>query len=390
MDKTIKILILVDLSEEYARALLRGVSKYAEINGPWSFCKMPLSYREKYGITGILNFAKNWGADGIIAQLYNTKDVKKLIDSGICIIAQDFKNRFEGIPNLTGNYFQTGVLAAEYFLSKGYENFAFSGFSEYVWSRERYDGYSERLQKAGLNVHLFNTVETPEHEMWYYNDSPLSQWLLNLPKPLAVLTCDDRHANQLVEACRINKIKVPDQVAILGVDNDEVICNMSNPPISSIALDVENAGYKIGELMESMIKKEKDFYEDVIVEPTTIITRQSTDIFAIKDDQVLKALRYISENINDKVQVSDVLQSIPLCRRSLEKRFISIIGRSIYQEILRQKMERASFLLLESNLTVSDIAIQCGLDDDKNFSRLFQKNNKISPLQFRKKFGKLN
>jgi LacI family transcriptional regulator len=281
-------------------------------------------------------------------------------------------------------------MAAEYFLLKGYENFAFSGFSEYVWSRERCEGYSDRLQKEGINIHIFNTVETPEHEMWYYNESPLSQWLLELPKPLAVLTCDDRHANQLLEACIINKIKVPDQVAILGVDNDEVICNMSNPPISSIALDVENAGYKIGKLMESMIKKEQDFYEDVIVVPTTVITRQSTDIFAIKDDQVLKALRYISDNINDKVQVSDVLENVPLCRRSLEKRFISIIGRSIYQEILRQKIERASFLLLETNLTVSEIAIQCGLDDDKNFSRLFQKNNRISPLQFRKKFGKLN
>ena len=336
MDKTIKILMLVDLSEEYARALLRGVSKYAEINGPWSFCKMPPSYREKYGIAGILDFAKDWGADGIIAQLYNTKDVQKLIDSGICIIAQDFKDRFDNIPNLTGNYFQTGVMAAEYFLLKGYENFAFSGFSEYVWSRERCEGYSDRLQKEGINIHIFNTVETPEHEMWYYNESPLSQWLLELPKPLAVLTCDDRHANQLLEACIINKIKVPDQVAILGVDNDEVICNMSNPPISSIALDVENAGYKIGKLMESMIKKEQDFYEDVIVVPTTVITRQSTDIFAIKDDQVLKALRYISDNINDKVQVSDVLENVPLCRRSLEKRFISIIGRSIYQEILRQ------------------------------------------------------
>lgn len=376
--------MLVDLSEEYARALLRGVSKYAEINGSWSFCKMPPSYREKFGIDGILNFAKKWGADGIIAQLYNTKDIKKLVDSGICIIAQDFKDRFDNIPNLTGNYFQTGIIAAEYFLSKGYKNFAFSGFPDYVWSRERYDGFSDTLQKAGIKVYLFDTVETPEYEMWYYNDSPLSQWLLELPKPLAVLTCDDRHANQLVEACRINKIKVPDQVAILGVDNDEVICNLSNPPISSIALDVESAGYKVGKLMESMIKKEKASYEDVIVEPIAIIARQSTDIFAIDDNYVLKALRYISDNISEKLQVTDVLNKVPLCRRSLEKKFISIIGRSIYQEILHQKMEKAAFLLVATNHTILEIAIQCGLDDDKNFSRLFLKINKTTPLQFRK------
>ena len=298
--------MLVDLSDEYSRALLRGVSKFASIHGPWSFCKMPPSFREKYGINGILNFAKDWGADGIIAQLYNTKDVKKLIDSGICIIAQDFKERFDEIANLTGNYFHTGVMAADYFLAKGYKNFAFSGFPDYVWSRERYEGFSDRLQKEGFSVNLFSTVENTEHEMWYYNDSPLSQWLNDLPKPLAVFTCDDNHATQIVEACKINGIKVPDDVSVLGVDNDEMICNMSNPPLSSIALDVENAGYKVGELMNSMINKERTSFEDIVVEPTTIISRQSTDIFAIKDSYVLIALRYISDNINDKIQTQRI------------------------------------------------------------------------------------
>ena len=226
--------------------------------------------------------------------------------------------------------------------------------------------------------------------MWYYNDSPLSQWLKDLAKPLAVFTCDDNHAIQIVEACKINGIKVPDEVSVLGVDNDEMNCNLSNPPLSSIALDVENAGYKVGELMEAMINKEWDTYEDIIVEPTTIISRQSTDIFAIKDTYVLTALRYISDNINDKIQVADVLSNVPLCRRSLEKRFTTIIGRSIYQEILHQKMERATFLLLATKLSVFDIAIQCGLDDDKNFSRLFQKMRNYTPLQYRKKFSRHN
>jgi LacI family transcriptional regulator len=390
MNNAIRILMLVDFSDEYSRAFLRGISKYAEVHGPWSFCRMPPSFREKHGIEGVLKFAKEWRADGIIANLYDNDELKMVVESGICIIAQDFKERFEGIPNLTGNYFHTGELAAEYFLSKGYENFAFSGFSEYVWSRERSEGYIDRIQKEGYKVNLFNTKDNAEHEMWYYNDSPLSQWLKDLAKPLAVFTCDDNHAIQIVEACKINRIKVPDEVSVLGVDNDEMNCNLSNPPLSSIALDVENAGYKVGELMESMINKEHNFYEDIIVEPTTIISRQSTDVFAIKDIHVLKALRYISDNINEKIQVADVLDNVPLCRRSLEKRFTTIIGRSIYQEILYQKMERATFLLLATKLSVFDIAIQCGLDDDKNFSRLFQKMRNYTPLQYRKKFSRHN
>jgi LacI family transcriptional regulator len=350
---------------------------------------MPPFVREKYGIEGILKFAKQWEAQGIVAQLYNTQETQKLIDSGICVIAQDFKERFTEIPNITSDYKKTGKLAAEYFLSKGYQNFAFYGFKDVVWSRERAQGFADRLKESGFDVHHFNNIQNKKHQLWYYQQSPLSDWLIKLPKPIALFTCDDNQASHISEACNLAGLRVPDEVSILGVDNDEMVCNMSNPPTSSICLDTENAGYKVAELMEIMIVN-KDFrFHDVLVDTTNIITRQSTDIFAINDTEVLKALQYIRDNIAQKCQVSDVIRAVALSRRALEMRFMKAIGRSIYQEILYRKMEKAAQLLLRTKYNIIEVAIMCGFNDDKNFSRMFQKSYKETPLQYRKKFGSL-
>ena len=390
MHQSFKILLLIDFSEEYGRALLRGITRYSQHHGSWSFCKMPPFVREKYGMDGILKFAKEWQAQGIVAQLYNTLEIQKLVDSGICIIAQDFKERFTDFPNITSDYEKTGVMAAEYFLSKGYQHFTFYGFNDFVWSRERATGYTKRLQQAGFEVHRFNSPQKNKHQLWYFRQSPLSEWLKQLPKPMALFACDDNQANHIVEACNLAGIRVPDEVAILGVDNDEMVCNMSNPPTSSICLDTENAGYKVAELMENMILKNGDSFPDIIVESTTVISRQSTDIFAINDNEVLKALQFIRKNIAKKIQVSDVIKVVALSRRAIEKRFMGTIGRSIYQEILFRKMERSAQMLLQTKYNILDVAIHCGFDDDKNFARMFQKYHQLTPLQYRKKFGPFN
>lgn len=389
MNTNLKILLLIDFSEEYGRALLRGITRYSQLHGPWSFCKMPPFVREKYGIEGILKFARQWEAQGIVAQLYNTRDIQKLIDSGIRVIAQDFKERFTEIPNITSDYEKTGVLAAEYFLSKGYRNFAFYGFKDVVWSRERLQGFADRLNKSGFEVHHFDNNQNKKHQLWYYSQSPLSDWLLRLPKPVALFTCDDNQAAHISGACNLAGIRVPHEVAILGVDNDEMICNMSNPPTSSICLDTENAGYQVAQMMENMITGKSFQFQDIMVETTNIVTRQSTDIFAVNDTEVLKALQYIRDHISQKCQVSDVIRAVALSRRALEVRFMKTVGRSIYQEILFRKMEKASQLLLRTKHSIAEIAVLCGFDDDKNFSRTFHKLHKDTPLQYRKKFGLL-
>ena len=214
------------------------------------------------------------------------------MDAGSAVVAQDFKERQEHIPNITGDYHGAGKMGAEYFIRKGFKNFAFYGFKNIVWSRERMLGFDNRVKEEGYTVHQFEHNRRLKYrELWYYKPSALSKWLKSLPKPVALMCCDDNQAMHIAEACRISNIRIPEEVAVLGVDNDEMICNLSDPPLSSVGLDIEKGGYEAARLLHTMIKtKNKEFY-DVVVEPTQVVTRNSTDIYAAKDKYIGMALK---------------------------------------------------------------------------------------------------
>jgi LacI family transcriptional regulator len=381
----IKLILLSDFSEEYGKNLLRGITRYSKDHGPWTFCKMPAYYRETIGIDGILRWAKEWEADGIIGQFYNDEEVKKFTHAGIPVIAQDFKERFTDIPNITGAYYETGKLAAEYFLKKGFKNFAFYGFNNIVWSRERAQGFEERIQEAGYSVHNYQLKDSKAADLWYYKPSAVSEWLKSLPKPIALMTCDDNQGHHITEAARHAGIRIPDEVAVLGVDNDEMICDLSDPALSSIELDTEKGGYEAARLMEKMIKDKVLSSPDVIVKPTQVVTRHSTDVFASKDKYVVNALKYIHGNLDKNLKVDQVLREVPLSRRSLEKRFMLTTGYPVYEYIYNQRIEKFTQKLLETDMTIFEIALDLGLSDSKNIARQFKQIKGVTPMEYRKK-----
>ncbi|SDM88314.1 AraC family transcriptional regulator [Siphonobacter aquaeclarae] len=381
-----KIILLIDFAEEYSKGLLRGINKYSREHGPWIFCQMPLFLRETLGIDGILKWAQEWEADGIIGQLYNDQAIDKLVAAGIPVIAQDFKERFDSIPNISGAYHETGVMAAEYFLRKGFKHFAFYGFENIVWSRERGEGFDARIRKAGYKVHFFEHQKDQASELWYYKPSSLSQWLLSLPKPIAIMTCDDRLGSHITETCRHTYIRIPEQVAVLGVDNDVMLCELSDPPLSSIAQDAEKGGYEAARLLDAMIRKETDTYSDILVMPTQIVTRQSTDIYATHDQYIASTLKYIHQNIDKNLQVDEVVKQVPLSRRSLEIRFQEITGYPIYKYIQNLRIEKFSQKLLDTDLSVFEIAVDLGMNDSKNIARQFRQIKGCTPLEYRNRF----
>ncbi|AKD54400.1 AraC family transcriptional regulator [Spirosoma radiotolerans] len=384
-----KIILLIDFAEDYSKSLLKGITKYSREHGPWIFCRMPLFHRETMGIDGILNWALEWEADGIIGQLYNDENIGKIVQAGIPLIAQDFKERFTEIPNITGAHHETGAIAADYFLKKGFKNFAFYGFSDIVWSRERAEGFEESISRAGYEVHYFenrNAARANESELWYYKPSSLSQWLLSLPRPVAIMACDDRLGQHITEACRHSGIRIPEEVAVLGVDNDEMICELSDPPLSSIAQDAEKGGYDAARLLDRMIRKETASFYDIIVKPTQVITRQSTDIYATHDDFIAASLKYIHQNIDKNLQVDALVKQVPLSRRSLEMRFQHEIGYPIYKYIQNLRIEKFSKKLLETDLTVFEIALELGLNDSKNIARQFRQVKGCTPLEYRNRY----
>ena len=379
-----KILLLTDFSSGYSRNLLKGIVRYSKEVGNWSFQRMPLYYRMLYGENGVVEWAKKWQADAIIAQLTDV-NIELLNDLNIPIIVQNYRDRNKAVSNLTGDYFNTGVMAAKFFLNRGYHNFAFYGFKGAIWSRERADGYSHEIEKQGYKLAILEN-DNKDREEWSYNHTVLGNWLQSLPKPVALFACDDHFALQISETCNVYNINVPDDIAILGVDNDDLLCNISDPPLSSIVLDVENGGYNAGKLLHQLITKEITEPFNIVVNPLIIERRKSTEKYAVSDKNIRTILNYIEKNYANHLSVEELVKQVPLSRRVLEKKFKEETGESLYQYIQNYRIDQFTRLLITTDYSLFEAALQSGFENYKNVSRIFRKYKSLSPAEYRKRY----
>ena len=381
-----RLLFITDFTEQFAYRFLRGILNYSQGTEHWVVCKMPPSYKRQLGMEGVVAWAKEWRADVVIAQFDPDDDVSLFRKNGIVALAQDYISKFDSIPNISGDYALTGTMAAEYFLSKGFTNFGFFGYNGVCWSDERCEAFRSRIEKsgvseAGLYVYDGQNIDN----MWYYDQSVLTDWLKGLPKPIAIMACDDNQGNILLQACEFCGIHVPFDVAIIGVDNDEILCNMSSPAMSTINVDIERGGSDTAAMVDRMVKDPAYMGEDIVLQPLTVVERLSSSVFATNDKEVLMALRFIHANLESKIMVTDVLENVPLSRRLLEHRFKKITGMTIYNYISIQRIERFAHLLLSSNDSISDIAAKLDEFDTKGISRRFKELKGCTPSEFRKK-----
>ena len=379
-----KLLFITDFTEQFAYRFLRGIFNYSLRTEQWVVCKMPPAYKRELGLEGVVSWAKEWNADVVIAQFDPEDDVTLFRKNGIIALAQDFISKFKEIPNITADYDLTGCMAAEHFLSKGFKHFGFFGYNGVCWSDERCVGFKKRVEQAGFggNFHMYDKQNI--ENMWYYDHSILADWLLSLPKPIAIMACDDNQGNILMQACNACGLKIPFDVAIIGVDNDEILCNMSDPAMSTINVDIERGGYDTAAMVERMVKDPSYAGGDIVLKPLNIVERVSSSVFATDDQAVIRALRFIQANVDKKIQVTDVLDHVPLSRRLLEQRFKRMTGCSIYTYISMQRMERFAQLLLSSNDSVSEIAARMDEFDTKSISRRFKAIKGCTPSEFRK------
>src|SRR5690554_6163051 len=246
-----RILLLIDYSSEFSRRILKGLIQYSKDHGPWIFYRLPSYYKTLYGKEGIIQWAKEWKADAILAR-WDHEGTNLLESLRIPIVLQNYKERSPYFSNLTGDYFGTGEMAAKFFIKRRYRNFAFYGNKGVVWSCERAEGFRKQVEKMGGTYAYFES-ENLNGEQWNTGHVKLDEWLFSLPKPVGLFACDDSFALQVSEICKINNIRIPQDISLLGVDNDELLCNLSDPPISSIVLDVEKGGYEVGRLIDQMI-----------------------------------------------------------------------------------------------------------------------------------------
>ena len=380
-----RLLLITDFTEQFSYRLLRGIMDYSRrTEQQWVICKMPPSYKREVGLAGVVRWALKWKADVVIGQFEPDDDVALFRTNGIVAIAQDYISMFKDIPNITADYHKTGAMAADRLCGHGFKNFGFFGYNDVCWSDGRLEGYRERLamEYGHETVHVFNHQQIDS--LWNYDLGELSQWLMSLPKPIGVFACDDNQAAILMEACHVVGLNVPIDVAIIGVDNDEVTCNLTSPALSSIDMDIEKGGYEAAEMASRMVEDKSFMGMDIVIRPVAVVGRGSTGIMATKDPVVASAMRYIYQNRARKILVSDVIRQVPVSRRLLEQRFKDATGVSIYTVISNLRMDYFAQQLLSSSETISEIAARMDEPDTKSISRLFKSIKGCTPSEYRK------
>ena len=381
----LRLLIISDFTEAFPSKLLKGIVQYSRRKEQWSICRMPPAYKKMIGIPGVVRWAKSWGADAVIGQFENTDDVGLFAVNGIVAVAQDFKQRFDNIPNITADYVGTGRMGARFFLKRGFRHFAFFGFRNVCWSDERCDGFWQEVEAAGYGNTFYTYNLQDIDNLWFYEQDKLTDWLRAIPKPIGIMACDDNQGNNLVEACHAAGIKIPSEVSILGVDNDELLCNLGSTPLSSIQVNIEEGGYQTAALIEQRVLHPETPLQDVVLKPLKIIDRMSTASFATRDDQIQKAIQFIHRNISKKISVEDVTDEVALSRRLLERRFKKVTDQTIYQYITDVKLKQFAQMLLDTDTQLIDIALSLGESDTKSISRRFKQLYGCSPIQWREK-----
>ncbi len=381
----IRLLLITDFTESFADKLLTGIIDYSRNKEQWAICRMPPSYKKEIGIPGVVKWARDWGADAVIGQFEETDDVELFRKNGIIVIAQDYKKRFSTIPNITADYFNTGKMAARFFIERGFQNFGFFGHNDVCWSGERRDGFKQELDSAGLGDGFYDYSMQDIDNLWFYEQDKLYEWLRSIPKPVAIMACDDNQGNNLIEACHCARIKVPYEVAVIGVDNDELLCSLGSTTLSSIDAKVRECGYETARLIEALVNDPMAEPHDIVRQPGRIVERLSTAVFATDDVQVSKAINFIHINFQNKISVGDVMEVTALSRRLLERRFKKVTNRSIYQYISELKMRRFKELLHTSDEPVINIALSLGENDTKGISRRFKHLYGYSPNEWREK-----
>ena len=379
----IRLLIISDFTESFSHKLLAGIVDYSRRKEQWIVRRMPPSYKAQIGIQGLLRLSKEWDVDAILGQFEPTDDLSTLTDNGIVVVAQDFKQRFASVPNVTGDYIGTGKMAARFFIDRGFKNFGFFGFNDVCWSDERCEGFRREIEAAGFGSSFYAYRMQEIDMVWYYQRNRLREWLQSIPKPIAIMACDDNQGENLIEACHSIGIKIPSEVSVMGVDNDETLCSLGSTTLSSIQVDIEEGGRQTAALLERLVTDPSAPAKDVVLQPMKIVNRMSTAAFATQDQQILRAILFIHRNVRKKISVADVTAEAALSRRLLERRFKDVTGKTLYEYITELKLKDFAEQLVETDEQVMTIALSMGENDTKSISRRFKQLYGCTPLQWR-------
>mgnify|MGYP003292525925 CR=1 FL=1 len=377
----IKILLLTDYSQESERRFLNGFVKYADTQGGCIFYPMShLISQTRDNSIEIIKLAKKFKVDAIIG-LWHNINVEEARKLNIPIFLRTYKRVYDEFPMLTGHYKEFGAYAARFFIEQKFNDYAFIGMKDIIWSMSRYEGYSEQIASSIKNRTYRYDVESFKDEI-----SEITEWLHALPKPVALLACNDFMARQVTEICQMEGISIPDEISLLGVDNDEFMCNISSPTLSSIKLNFEKHGYEIAEALFQMVNQKKTWPARIAVEAIGVVERMSTKRRIISDPYIRDIVEFISRNYTQEIDISKLTSFIPLSRRAIEMKFKKeMYPYTITSYIMKLRLDHFCRLLETTDLSISTAADRSGFINSSNFSTIFRKYMGLTPGEYRKR-----
>lgn len=382
-----RVALLIETSHEFGREVLRGIHDYeqAQVN-PWAFYLQPDGMRQSVPKIG------TWQCTGIIARFFHAETEKRLLRSKLplVVIDPDFStassaSALRNIPYMTTDADAIAEIAFRHLRACGCQTFAFvHSLPKTPWSVSRAKAFHERATREGCACLIHDPPK--KNRSWEQEIHHLGDWLARLPEHPGVFAAVDQRGRQVIEACRERHLRVPDDVMVLSVDNDPLLCELCEPPMSSIALDAHRAGYEAAQLLDQMMRGHAVKPGTcILVRPTHVSRRTSTASGFAQDEVVAEARRFIFDHLSDRsMQISMIAAHCGVSRRLLEKRFHQAVGHTLLQELTNMRMERARTLLRDTRETIASLSSACGFNDPNYFTKAFRRHHGCSPQTYRK------
>lgn len=384
VSKAPRVALDVETSLVYGRRILEGIARYLRANRPWSICL------EQHELSSDpLELLKRWSGDGIITRTATADSVKAMRRRRLSIIDLGDIQPHLGILRICSADMVIGRMAAEHLLERGFEHFACCGFAGENWSQRRRDGFVTEVGHKGFTASVH---ESPRSglQAWKRDQQQLVEWLDTLPKPLAIFTTNDLRGQHILDACAQLDLAVPERVAVVGVDNDEIVCGFCQPSLTSIIPNPERIGYEAAVWLDRLMQGQLPTTMEIEIPPQGIAVRQSSDVYAVSDPTVASALSFIRERACEGVTVDDVLHHVSVSRSWLERSFRKLVKHSPQAEIRDVQIRRCKELLRTTNLPLDKIAHLAGFEHPEYMSVVFKRTTNETPGNFRKRTGELN
>lgn len=371
------VALLIDTSSEWARKIIAGVIAYKRQHGAWHLFVEPRSANEHMALP------RGWKGQGVIATIHDKDLALRLRRSGLPVVNVSSVLRTPAFPQVSSDKAAACRMAARFYFERGYTQFGYISIAGNGWDRATRDVFMHEVESAGGHCAVY---EVKSHAWgapdWNLSIRKLGQWIQSLPKPTGIFSW--AVGRELVHSCRYFGIKIPEEIALLMYGYDEVFSEASHVPISGLVHNLEGIGYEAARLLDAMMQGQSVAPEQHFIPPLSVKTAQSTDATAIQDEATLKALSYIRETVGAPVQVDDVVKHAGISRRVLERRFLSILGRTPAEHIRHVHLERAKQLLRETNLAITDVSDAAGFGSTEYMTFLFSKHLGMSPLKYRR------